>query len=239
MLSNKIEHDHAGDVSAATTIADCEPFRDLPHQVIEALAAGGSFRTYAAGETVLAMGQYDGSEFMIVRSGKIRATYADAASGAMHFEDAAAGEIFGLAIAIAGGEGSQAPAISMTAERDAELLALDAETLRELAKDRPSLTRNLMLYFARRLSGASAAAQESSPERRVYAALVGHIERDAATAEWKIARMPKHRELADSADVDESEAANAVAKLIQSGVARRDYPGLIIDDIAQLNRLAR
>ena len=34
-------------------------------------------------------------------------------------------------------------------------------------------------------------------------------------------------------------AASAVAKLIQSGVARRDYPGLIIDDMAQLNRLAR
>jgi CRP-like cAMP-binding protein len=229
----------SADASVAAAIAAAEPFRDLPDQVIEALAASASHRAYAAGETVLAMGQYDGSEFMLVQSGKIRATFADPASGAMHFEDAAVGEIFGLEIAVAGGEGSRAATISLTAERDADILAIDAELLRELAKDRPSLTRNLMLYFARRLSGAVAETQETSPERRVYAALASYVERDAATAEWKIARMPKHRDLAESADVDESEAANAVAKLIQSGVARRDYPGLVIDDIAQLNRLAR
>ena len=53
-----------------------------------------------------------------------------------------------------------------------------------------------------------------------------------------IKRMPKHRELADEAGVEESFAANAVATLIQEGVARREYPGLLIDDMSRLNQLA-
>jgi len=224
----------------AATIAAAAPFADLPEQVISALCGAASLRAYAAGETVLAMGQFDGSEFMIVRSGKIKVSHADARSGAMLFEEIGAGEIYGLAFATIGADAAQLAGISLAAERDSVVVAVDAEALRELARERPSLTRNLMLYFARRLSGdRRSAPEESSPERRVYAALASYIERDAVSAEWRIARMPKHRELADRADVDEAEAASAVAKLIQTGVARRNYPGLIIDDIAQLNRLAR
>ncbi len=239
MLSNPVSIDNTTVQSAADTIAAAEPFCDLPDQVIAAIANAADVRSYAAGETIFAMGQYDGSEFMIVRAGKVRATYADADTGAMLFEEASAGEIFGLAIAVAGGDGVRAASMSLAADRETELLAVDAELFRELARERPSLTRNLMLHFARRLSGGSAAAEETSPERRVYAALASYVERDTVSAEWKIVRMPKHRELAESADVDEADAASAVAKLIQSGVARRNYPGLIIDDLAQLNRLAR
>jgi CRP-like cAMP-binding protein len=129
--------------------------------------------------------------------------------------------------------------VSITAERDSVIVAVDSLVLRETAAQRPSLTRNLMEYFARRLLRGATPTDEGSHERRVYAALSSYIERDAVSAEWRIPRMPKHRELAERADVDEADAASAVARLIQSGVARRDYPGLIIDDISQLNRLAR
>jgi hypothetical protein len=50
--------------------------------------------------------------------------------------------------------------------------------------------------------------------------------------------MPKHRELAERAGADEAAAASAVAQLIQQGVARREYPGLVIADMAGLARLA-
>lgn len=240
MLQNAAEKISDAPSPVAETIAAAEPFADLPDQVISALCAAARLRTYAAGETVLAMGQFDGSEFMIVRSGKIKVSHADARSGAMLFEEISAGEIYGLAFAAIGVDAAQLAGISLAAERDSVIVAVDAEALRELARERPSLTRNLMLHFARNLSGDQrASTEETSPERRVYAALASYIERDAVSAEWRIPRMPKHRELADRADVDEAEAASAVARLIQSGVARRNYPGLIIDDIAQLNRLAR
>lgn len=228
-----------GPDAAASAIAQAAPFRDLPEPVIASLAEASSVRAYSAGETVFAMGQFDGSEFMIVRSGKLQVAHADPNSGSMLMEHIRAGEIFGLAWAVIGEEMRAPVGVSLAAEQNCEIVAVDAAALRLIVSQRPSLTRNLMLYFARKVLGDERVSEESSPERRVFAALSTLAERDTATAEWRITRMPKHRELADRANVDEADAANAVAKLIQTGVARRNYPGLIIDDMAQLNRLAR
>ena len=64
------------------------------------------------------------------------------------------------------------------------------------------------------------------------------VARDPLSGVWRIEKMPKHRELADRAGVDEASAAGAVASLIQEGVAQRDYPGLVINDMSRLNTLA-
>jgi CRP-like cAMP-binding protein len=226
------------DERVRAAIAAAAPFKEAPKEAIIALAAAGGARSYAAGESVFALGQYDGSEFLVIASGRLRASSADAATGAVLFEEAGPGDCLGLAFAAAGVDAARAAAMSIAALEQSEVVAVDSEALRDLAAQRPSLARCLMVHFARRLSGEPAAA-ESSPERRVYAALSEYIERDPISASWRVPKMPKHRELADRAAVDESDAANAVAKLIQSGVARRDYPGLVIDDIAQLNRLSR
>ena len=124
---------------------------------------------------------------------------------------------------------------------DTDVVTLDAEAFRELFQRRPALTRALAQYFARALvmERSQLSPEDLSPERRVFAALLEFVERDAVTGAWRVARMPKHRELAEKADADEAAAASAIAHLIQEGVARRDYPGLIIDDISQLNALAR
>jgi CRP-like cAMP-binding protein len=239
MLANPQDAADDVDAAAAAAIGAAAPFHDLPDQVIASLAEASSVRRYLEGETVFAMGQFDGSEFLIVRSGKLKATHADQDSGSMLIEHVSAGDVFGLPFAVLGDDLRAPAGVSLTADRDCEIVAVDAATLRLVISQRPSLTRNLMLHFAKRLLGKERSPEESSPERRVYAALSTLIERDAVTAEWRIAKMPKHRELADRAGVDEADAANAVAKLIQSGVARRNYPGLVIVEIAQLNRLAR
>jgi len=239
MLANPSSPKVDSDDLLIDAVASIAPFSDLPRHSLDALAVAASGRRYAAGETIFAMGQYDGSEFLIVRSGKIKASHVDPASGSMIFEEIGGGQIFGLAQAVVGGDSAGAGSVTILAERESDIIAIDAEALRELASQRPKLTRALMLHFAARIVGGARGEEESSPERRVYAALSDYVERDAVTAQWRIAKMPKHRELADKADAEESIAASAVAKLIQSGVARRDYPGLIIDDMAQLNRLAR
>lgn len=220
-------------------IESASPFHDLPPAVLAALAESASLRRYNPGETIYAMGQFDGSEFLIVKTGAFKAARADTASGAMLFEYIKGGEAYGLAHAVLEDDQRNALLVTLTAESACEIVSIDAEALRHVAAQRPSLTRNLMLYFARKVSGDAAPADETSPERRVYATLSMLVEREHETGEWRIERMPKHRELAEKAGVDETEAANAVAKLIQSGVARRIYPGLVIDDIAQLSRLAR
>ncbi|MCB2111951.1 MAG: cyclic nucleotide-binding domain-containing protein [Parvularculaceae bacterium] len=239
MPANQTSSNYDPGDALVESIISTAPFSDLPRNSLDALAVAASDRRYAAGETIFAMGQYDGSEFLIVRSGKIKASHVDPASGSMIFEEVGAGQIFGLAQAILGDDAEGAQTVTVLAERNSEIIAVDADALRELAAHRPKLTRVLMLHFAARIVGGMRSEEESSPERRVYAALCGYVERDAVSAQWRINKMPKHRELADQADAEEAIAASAVAKLIQSGVARRDYPGLIIDDMAQLNRLAR
>lgn len=227
------------DPMIAEALRSAAPFTGLADEAIASIAESASVRHYEAGETILAMGQFDGSEFLIVRTGRLKAARMEAGVSSMLIENVRAGEFFGLAEAMLGGDQHMQSGVTISAEAASEIVAIDAESFRRIAAQRPSLTRALMLHFARKLLGDSRVDDGDSPERRVLAALSSLVERDAASAEWRIARMPKHRELADRAGVDETEAATAVAKLIQSGVARRNYPGLVIDDIAGLNRLAR
>jgi CRP-like cAMP-binding protein len=224
---------------ARIAIASSSLFEDLQDGVIGAVAEAAIARRYAAGETVLSIGQFDGSEFLLVAEGRLKAAHSDPATGAMIVDYAGPGDFVGLAAAVVGGEPGRLATTTISSEEDAIVIAIDAEAFRATVAQRPTLTRNLMLHFARRAGGeARAGAEEGSPERRIFAALIAYVERDAVDALWRIPRMPKHRELADRANVEEQDAANAVAKLIQSGVARRDYPGLVIEDMARLNKLA-
>jgi CRP-like cAMP-binding protein len=229
--------DSAEPVIAA--LKSAAPFSELAPGVLEQLAGACALRAYAAGETIYAMGQYDASDALIVHSGKLRASQVDPSTGAMIVEDFIEGDIFGLAAAAADVDPARFAAMSLSAEKDAQVAVLDSEALRAILSQRPTLAKVMMAHFARALLGAGKiASEETTPERRVYAALIKLVERDAVRAEWRIAKMPKHRELAELAGVDEATSAAAIAKLIQSGAARRDYPGLVIDDMASLNRLA-
>ena len=220
-------------------LKSASPFSELAPGVLEQLGAACSMRDYAAGETIYAMGQYDAADTLIVKSGKLRASQVDPATGAMIVEDFVEGDIFGLAAAAADVDPARFSAMTLSTEKDATVAVLDSEALRTILSQRPTLAKVLMTHFARALLGAGKlAGEESTPERRVYAALIKLVERDAVRAVWHIAKMPKHRELAELADVDEATSAAAIARLIQSGAARRDYPGLVIDDMAALNRLA-
>jgi CRP-like cAMP-binding protein len=225
---------------AAGALSRAEPFSDLPAAALKAIADIAERRNYLAGEAIFALGQYDGSEFYFVAEGRLKAAAPDRANGAMLVDNVHAGQFFGLAEAVAGGDLQRAELASLTVEEDAEVFAIDAAAFRGLAAQRPSLTRCLMQHFARQLAAGAghAAPTEPSPESRIFAALMRRIERDAVTGDWRIPRMPKHREIADQSGVEEHVAAAAIALLIQEGVARREYPGLVIVDMQRFARLA-
>jgi len=224
----------------SATLAEAAPFSSLPQAVLDAIAAISCERACVSGETLLAFGQFDGSEFYYVVDGRLKAAHADETGGAVLIEEINGGAFFGLSDAIAEGETDKAERLTLSAETDSVVITIDAAAFRQIVAHRPSLTKSLMRYFAGLLASYSVGAPviSDSPVRRVFAALMEHIERDAVTGAWKIARMPKHRELADAASTDESIAANAVAQLILDGVARREYPGLIIQDMTEFSRLA-
>lgn len=222
------------------TLAALAPFNDLPEAVISLLCESAVRRSYGAGQTVFSLGQYDGAEFLVVLSGALRVSVADGETGAMMIEDIREKEIFGLEIALCEAEQAIVSQIAVTAKEDCDLIAIDAAEFKSITASRPSLMRNVALYLASALTAQRyrAATPESAPERRVYAALLECVARDAVSGAWRIERMPKHRELADRAGVEEAVAASAIASLIQDSVAQRDYPGLVINDMTRLNQLA-
>ncbi len=239
-MSAELFEKSPADDDAAGLIARVPPFCDLPSEALRAVADAAEIRRYSRGETIYALGQYDGGEVIALVEGAMKITRADLQSGAMVMDLVSALETFGLADAVAGGGRGEEEGLTLTCEDDAVLVSIEVDAFRLIVAQRPSLTRNLMQHFAETLSRArlGVVSPETSPERRVYAALLEYVERDPVSADWRVKKMPKHRELAEKTGVSEAVVAAAVAQIIQDDVARRDYPGLVIADMARLNRLA-
>lgn len=229
-----------GGLDPASFLKDIIPFAGLADPVIDAIAEAADCKNYSAGQTVFSMGQFDGAEFFVVLSGTMRVSVMDPQTGSVLVEEFTDGALFGLDLTFSGEESEVFQRLAVTAEDELRLMSVDSAALATLASQRPSLMRNLANFFANELAAKRfrSLTVQVAPERRVYAELLKYVQRDAATGGWRIDRMPKHRELAARADVDESIAAAAVASLIQDNVARRDYPGLVIEDMTRLNELA-
>ncbi len=226
--------------TALQVLGSIAPFQGLPEAVLDLLCEHSEQRSYSAGQTVFSLGQYDGGEFLVVLAGGLRVSVTDGASGAMLIDDVGRHETFGLEVAMADPDPTVFQQVAVNAASDCELIVIDAAEFKTLAGGRPSLMRNIAIYMAEQLALRKfrAEATKAAPTQRVYDALIKRIERDALTGQWRINQMPKHRELADQAGVDETVAAGAVATLIQDGIAQRDYPGLVINDMPRLNQLA-
>jgi len=230
----------ADDSDLVENLSGISPFQDLPESILQLVADLCVRRSYDAGQTVFSLGQYDGADFLAVLSGAVRVSVTHSDSGAISIEDIGKGGVVGLEIALTGAEQPVFQNVAVTAEEDSTIVLIDAAAFKSLAAGRPSLMRNVALYLSHRLVAQrfQVQAPQTSPEQRVYDVLLQFVRQDAETGAWRIEKMPKHRELADRAGVDDAEAAEAVATLIQLGVAQRDYPGLLIKDIARLNQLA-
>lgn len=222
------------------SLAAAPLFKGLPSAVIEAISDSADIHHYSDGQTVYAVGQYDGAEFFVILKGRMKISIIDSDSGSMLIEQLGPDEAFGLDFVFGDANPENLQNLSITAEEDMSVLTVDAEAFRTLAAQRPSLMRNIAVYFARDLNARRFrnVNAEAAAEQRIFSVLLRFVERDAVSGLWRVPRMPKHRELADEAGVEEALAAAAVAQLIQEDVARRDYPGLIIADLERLNQLA-
>ncbi|MEL6372064.1 MAG: Crp/Fnr family transcriptional regulator [Pseudomonadota bacterium] len=221
-------------------IAIAAPFSELQAPVLEAVAEIADRRAYEKGETIFSLGQFDGSEFYIIEDGTLSVSRLDEETGAMLFDQYRKGDVFALPFAVAEIEDSEFERLTLLADRRLTVIGVDADAFRHLVGQRPSLTKALMAHFAKTLatSQGQRIEQDASPERRVFARLLEIVQRDPVDGLWKIERMPKHRELADAAEVGETVAAQSIAQIIQDGLARREYPGLIISNMDGLQRLA-
>lgn len=224
---------------ARAAIAAAAVFAELDDAMIDRLAGIAEPRAYADGATIAAIGQYDGTEFFVVARGFLRVARIDSASGAMTMEACGPGQCFGLAAAAAGAEAPWGEDYTLTAEGETAFAAVDSAGFRAALDEAPSLARRILNHFAARIAQndlRAAPAEDAAPERRVFAELLSLVAFEAGA--WRIDRLPKHREIAETVGVEEAIAAAAIARAIQDGVARREYPGLIVDDIERLKVLA-
>lgn len=224
----------------ADALAKTPLFEGLSAAIVKSICKCADYRRYELGQTVLSQGQYDGGEFFVLLAGRMRISNVNAKTGAMLIEEFGPDDVFGLEFALSGDPDETLQRFSATAEDNLAVVAIEAVAFRTLAAQRPSLMRNVAVYLAKSLSAHRFRSMiaEAAPEQRIFAALLRFVERDGVSGAWRVPRMPKHRELADAAGVEESAAACAVAALIQEGVARRDYPGLIVADMDRLTKLA-
>lgn len=229
------------EMSPCSVIANTPPFTGLADPIIEAVCDGADLREYPEGQTVYSTGQYDGADFFVVAKGRLQLSLIDSETGQILVEEFGENALVGLDLTFNGEENEMFQRLSMTASEELTLISLDAEAFRVLAGQRPSLMRNLAIHFSGELAARrfTTVAADAAPEQRVYAELMKFVKRDAINGGWRIEKMPKHRQLADLADVEENVAASAVASLIQDEIARRDYPGLMIVDIARFNDLTQ
>lgn len=77
---------------------------------------------------------------------------------------------------------------------------------------------------------------EAHRDLRIYRHLISLAERDGEKS--VIREMPRHSQLAEQCGVTDRDAAAAVALLIEKGIVRRDYPSLVIEDMAALRASA-
>ena len=229
------------ELQPSVIVAKTPPFAGLADPIIQAICEGAELRDYPKGQTVYSTGQYDGGDFFVVAKGQLQLSLIDSETGDVLVEEFKENSLVGLDLTFNGEENEMFQRLSMTASENLVLISLDSEVFRALAAQRPSLMRNLAIHFSGELAARrfTTVAAEAAPEQRVYIELIKFVERDGVNGGWRIEKMPKHRELADCAGVEEHVAASAVARLIQDDIARRDYPGLQVVDMDKFNELTQ
>jgi len=221
---------------------------DLEPRELALLAAECDWRSYARNDIIFSAGQGGTrGDVVFVVAGSVRLARPTGPNGRIAYVDVNAGGQFGET-GILGLDDSDLAAIA----REDTLIALLPEArFSELLARQESVSRALLFQYAKLLRAREAASEAASGSQpgatgvqRVYAELLALAEPQApggaageAHGGLFVARLPRHRELADRLSTTEEVVAGAIAELVRLEIAERDYPGLRIRNEAALRRI--
>ncbi|HAC57261.1 MAG TPA: hypothetical protein DCF73_02770 [Rhodobiaceae bacterium] len=230
----------------AQTLAGITILSALLPRELALLAAECEWRSVEQGEILFNIdqgGDFDGVTFVV--AGSVRLARGIGAAGRIFYTDVNAGGQFGEMAAF----GVAEEGISAVAREDGMVATLSGKRFVELLSREESVSRALLCQYAQRLraremSGGPAerGATEGTGAQRIYGELLALAEpqlSDDGRDCLRIARLPRHRELAARVDTTEEVVARAIAELVREGIALRDYPGLIVADEARLRALCQ
>jgi CRP-like cAMP-binding protein len=218
---------------------------DLAPRELALLASECRWSRFARGDVIVSAGQgANAGEVHFVVRGSVRLARPTGPNGRIAYTDIEAGGQFGE-MSLFGVADADLTAI---AREDGVLAIMPETSFVELLGREESVSRALLCQYAALLrlrEAAAGAAFEDMPgatgTQRVYGELLALGEPRAAAADTPgglfIARLPRHRELADRLSTTEEVVAGAIAELVRLGIAVREYPGLLVGDEAALRGL--
>ena len=226
-------------------LRDINIFSDLSPKELALLAAECAWRKFARGDIIVSAEQQTGDrEVCFVVRGCVRLARPTSVDGRIAYSDIEAGGQFGEMSFF----GVEDLGLTVIAREDCVLAVMPEEVFVEVLGREESVSRALLTQYAKLLrqrDAASVAASTSAPgttaTQRIYGELLALGEPRLPNAGTKpglfIARLPRHRELADRLSTTEEVVAAAIADLIRLGFAEREYPGLLITDEAAMRNL--
>ncbi|MGB3809131.1 MAG: Crp/Fnr family transcriptional regulator [Parvibaculum sp.] len=230
---------------AAGGLRDIRIFADLAPKELVLLGSECFWRKFSKGDIVLSAARDGaGGEVMFVVRGSVRLARPTSPNGRIAFSDIEAGDQFGE-MSLFGASDSDLTAM---AREDCVIAVMPEKVFVELLSREESVSRALLCQYAKLLrqrEATTSAASEGVPgatgSQRIYSELLALGEPRAANGEVRaglfIARLPRHRELADRLSTTEEVVAGAIAELVRLGIAAREYPGLFIGDETALRSL--
>jgi CRP-like cAMP-binding protein len=227
----------------ARSLRDIRIFADLAPKELALLAAECAWHHFNNGDVVQSAGRGDThGEVMFVVCGSVRLARPMGPSGRIVYKDVEAGGQFGEMSLFGVNEDD----LTVISREDSVLAVMHEATFMDLLGREESVSRALLCQYATllRLRENATAAEEipgATGAQRVYGELLSLAEPRAAAGDKGpglfVARLPRHRELADRLSTTEEVVAAAIAELVRRGIAQRDYPGLFIADEIALRGL--
>lgn len=220
-------------------------FADLSPKELALLASECDWRRFTRGDIIVSAGQgmQSGDVWLVARGG-VRLARTTGPDGRIAYSDIDAGGQFGEMSLF----GVDDPGLTVMAREDCALAIMPEKVFVGLLGREESVSRALLTQYAKLLrqrDAASVAASTTLPgttgTQRIYGELLALGEPRLASGEIRpglfIARLPRHRDLADRLSTTEEVVAGAIADLIRLGVAEREYPGLLITDEEAMRNL--
>ncbi len=234
--------------NAARSLAGVRIFAGLAPRELALLAAECDWRTVVKDEIVISTAQGGAPDgVMFVVDGAVRLARIAGPAGRIAYKDVGAGGQFGEMSVFGVAETD----LTVIARDDSRIATLRLDRFAELLAREESVSRALLCQYARLLRGQEIVGPSSALDgetaldgtgaQRLYMELLALAEPHAGEDGREmllIARLPRHRVLADRISTTEEAVARAIAELVRGGVAERDYPGLVIKDEAALRGLA-
>lgn len=224
----------ADDIAQALRSIAC--LAHLDDVSLAAFAAQGRAVSYAAGDIVGGPASGLASVAMLCE-GSVRVSYPPDRHGEVAYHDVPAGGLFGHIEALA----NHTPNLSAVCLTATRVVLVPASAFVGLLEDSPKVALALLRIQAH--DAVNAAPRKPgvahAGAHKLYAELLRMAEPDPnMPGELTIARLPRHRELAQWTDLHEDDVAAALAALVKTGCAARRYPGLGILDADRLRVLA-